>query len=189
MPASCLTATRARPRSWVSGMKIPQLRVVWCMPKLLKTSVLLLGLLLSQMGLGQFDGTPRKGIGLDAALRNEPVPLEQAFPYYVSILNPERLRVTWDIAPGHYLYRHAFEFSLQLHADAESTPITFELPEGEHKTDQFFGEIEAYYGSVKADVSLPASDFNGAVLIIQYQGCAEWGFCYPPQRQEFPLSP
>ena len=121
--------------------------------------------------------------------RPQPLPLEQAFPFYVSETSPGEYRITWNPAPGHYLYRHAFAFSLQQSQASEPRPLVFKLPPGLPRTDQFFGDIEAYYDDVSASLTLPQTSTAAASLVIEYQGCADWGFCYPPQRQTYPLSP
>jgi thiol:disulfide interchange protein DsbD len=133
----------------------------------------------------------RSPTSFSATLENRPVPLEleQAFPFFVSEVSPGHLRVTWDIAEGHYLYRHAFDFSLRQSLESESVAVLFSLPDGVAKTDQFFGKIEAYYDLMSAELELGTVPGPATVLLIQYQGCAEWGFCYPPQRAEFKLIP
>jgi len=126
---------------------------------------------------------------LNRGERPRPLPMEQAFPYFVSIVNERTLDITWQIAPDHYLYRHRFNFLLQRPDTSEQVVIPAEMPDGVAKTDEFFGDIEAFYGSVTArlevDPALPA----GTTLVIEYQGCAEWGFCYPPQASSYPLVP
>ena len=147
--------------------------------------LLLLG---SQFALAQPTGLPTVG----GQQRPQPLPLEQAFPWYVSESGEDTLAVTWTPASGHYLYRHAFAFSLQSGPEAAAVPVDYTLPEGLEKTDLFFGDIEAYYNAVTATLSLPDSfpgDSGTATLWIEYQGCAEWGFCYPPQRQAFEIQP
>ncbi len=118
-----------------------------------------------------------------------PLPLHEAFPYYVSELGPGQYRVTFNPASGHYLYRHAFAFAMQLEPGATPEEISYAIPDGIKKTDQFFGQIEAYYNQVVVDVNLPTVPRRGALLSIEYQGCAEWGFCYPPQKASFELAP
>lgn len=146
-------------------------------------SLFTLCVLLATPGQAQLE---RRGVsGLDAAQGNQPLPLDEAFAWYVSAVSPGRLRVSFDLAPGHYLYRHAFAFSIT-QQDRE-TAIAFELPAGLRKTDQFFGDIEAYYDQVSVELELPVVPRPDAVLWIEYQGCADWGFCYPPQRREHPL--
>ena len=124
----------------------------------------------------------------------QPLTLEQAFPFYVSAVSPGQYKVTWNLADGHYLYRHAFDFTFSQNAasqnaDAQAVAIDFTVPDGLKKVDQFFGDIEAYYGELTIDLRLGTVPGPDARIFIHYQGCADWGFCYPPQRFEFPLSP
>ena len=72
---------------------------------------------------------------------------------------------------------------------AGTISVDFVLPEGLERTDQFFGEIVAYYDNVSVDISLTTVPGPDSILIIEYQGCADWGFCYPPQRAEHRLNP
>ena len=118
-----------------------------------------------------------------------PLSLEEAFPFYVSELSPGKYRINWVLAQGHYLYRHALQFSLLQTEGGDSLPVNYELPDGVQKTDQFFGQIEAYYNLLSIDLNLTTVPEPEAGLMIQYQGCAEWGFCYPPQRAFFKLLP
>lgn len=117
----------------------------------------------------------------------QPLPLEEAFPFYVSELGDDRYQVTWNIAQDHYLYKRAFNFSLRQSKDAEALATHFELPEGIEKSDEFFGDVEVYYLELSTEITLPSKPNNAAYLVIEYQGCAEWGFCYPPQEHFFKL--
>ncbi len=154
--------------------------------------------------VAQFDTRPPSGLESRSSGNSQPLIQEQAFPFYVSETGQNQLRITWTPASGHYLYRHAFAFSLQNTGEGSqqnlgvtTTDVTLTevaltdvtLTDGLRKTDQFFGDIEAYYDTVSADIVLPDLSGTGAILLIQFQGCADWGFCYPPQRREFPLTP
>jgi thioredoxin:protein disulfide reductase len=151
--------------------------------------ILLLTLSLTPIAWGQLDPRTVPSFGDSAqSQRNMPLALERAFPYYVSEAGADRLQVSWTPAPGHYLYRHAFSFSLR-QADGSESALNFDMPEGLKKTDPFFGDIEAYYGTVSVDLGLPSARSAGTELMIEFQGCADWGFCYPPQRVPFALVP
>lgn len=113
------------------------------------------------------------------------LPIAEAFPWYVSEAAPGEFRVIFDPAPEHYLYRHAFDFRLQTGAGEQ--PLEFRLPPGLAKNDQFFGDIVAYYGQVPAELDIVQDFPAGAILLIEFQGCADWGFCYPPQQAQFEL--
>lgn len=143
----------------------------------------------STLCAAQFDTRAPSGLENRGLGNPQPLSLEQAFPFYVSAGEQQQLQVTWTPAPGHYLYRHAFAFSLQSATGETLQNISATLPDGLRKTDQFFGDIEAYYDVVSADIVLPADTAPGAILLIEYQGCADWGFCYPPQRHLFALTP
>ena len=151
---------------------------------------LLLGTLLLAGNVAQAQLTPRTISGLEVLpISPQPLPLAQAFPFYVSAASPGRYKIVWSLPDGHYLYRHAFQFTLSQQADSAELPIKVTMPNGLKKNDQFFGDIEAYYGQLDIDLSLSAMPESNARIFINYQGCADWGFCYPPQRFEFLLNP
>jgi thiol:disulfide interchange protein DsbD len=151
---------------------------------------LLLGTLLLADNVAQAQLTPRTISGLEVqSISPQPLPVAQAFPFYVSAASPGRYKIVWSLPDGHYLYRHAFQFTLSQQADSAELPIEVTMPDGLKKNDQFFGDIEAYYGQLDIDLSLSTMPESNARIFIDYQGCADWGFCYPPQRFEFLLNP
>jgi thiol:disulfide interchange protein DsbD len=151
---------------------------------------LLLGTLLLAGNVAQAQLTPRTISGLEVqSISPQPLPVAQAFPFYVSAASPGRYKIVWSLPDGHYLYRHAFQFTLSQQADSAELPIEVTMPDGLKKNDQFFGDIEAYYGQLDIGLSLSTMPESNARIFIEYQGCADWGFCYPPQRFEFLLNP
>lgn len=81
-----------------------------------------------------------------------------------------RMRAT--IAPGYYVYRH------RLKLEAGGTAIPLDLPRGESKTDEFFGTTEVYRDAVEFD----ARPAGATTVTLHWQGCADAGICYPPQK-------
>ena len=151
---------------------------------------LLLGAVLLAGNAAQAQLTPRTISGLEAQpISPQPLPAELAFPFYVSAASPGRYKIVWSLPDGHYLYRHAFQFTLRQQADSAELAVEVTMPDGLKKNDQFFGDVEAYYGQLDIDLSLTAVPGPNARIFIDYQGCADWGFCYPPQRFEFLLNP
>ncbi|MBK5939078.1 protein-disulfide reductase DsbD [Halochromatium roseum] len=137
----------------------------------------LIGLLLLAIGLA----LPAAAVAEDEFLQPD-----QAFQITGDAQGPEAVTVSWDIEPGYYLYGAKFRF--------ESKTPGFELgqaqlPPAETKTDQFFGEVEIYRNRVEATLPVSRTDAVGEVVRIeaQSQGCADAGFCYPPQRQSILL--
>ena len=72
-----------------------------------------------------------------------------------------------------------FEFS----TDRENVKITkAQMPDGTKKVDEFFGNVDVYYNSTRAELTFDNINKN-TNLIIKYQGCADAGLCYPPIKK------
>lgn len=91
------------------------------------------------------------------------------------------LHARWEMPPGYYLYRHQFGFDV-----AERSGMRLgapRIPEGKHKEDEFFGEVEVYYHDVEIEVPILGKPAEALEIGISYQGCADKGLCYPPQTR------
>ena len=152
-----------------------------------KILLLILVLLFSQRDFAQTE--TNRIISLQRQGQNIPLQVKDAFPYHLSIIDPINYQATWQLAPGHYLYGHAFEFRMIQGQNNLELPLEFELPMGVNKKDQFFGDVLAFYDNISISLKLPAVPLPEARIIIEYQGCADWGFCYPLQRDLLMLSP
>lgn len=110
----------------------------------------------------------------------ELLPPEQAFKVSGKADN-DQLIITWDIADGYYLYRDKFKITAQDASISLTEPV---FPAGKIKHDANFGEVETYRHQVSAKLPLPTIPSEKLNLIIQHQGCADIGICYPPQKLE-----
>ena len=127
------------------------------------------------------------GIGGGFGAEEELLPAEQAFQPDVEVVDGNTLAASWKIAEGYYLYRHKFEFILEPVEGVTLQPA--QIPEGEHKTDEFFGEIQVFHDAANAVIPLQRSGSAATPvsLTLKYQGCAEIGVCYPPMSRTFEL--
>lgn len=117
---------------------------------------------------------------------DELLPPEQAFRLQARIEAPGRLITSWQIAPGYYLYRDKLQFRVKTPGYELDPP---ELPPGEVKHDEFFGDVEVYRGQLRVPVSYtraPAASQNLRLEVVS-QGCADLGVCYPPQAETVSL--
>ncbi len=124
---------------------------------------------------------------LDGASENPFLPVDEAFRIQPGEIVVEdgatALKLRWDIADGYYLYRHRFEFTVTEPAGLSLGEV--ELPEGKHKIDEYFGEIQAYYHGVEARLPMLSAPVPDRIRVsVRYQGCADKGLCYPPQNRE-----
>ena len=102
------------------------------------------------------------------------LPVDEAFVLSAKRTG-HRVVVRWDMPAGYYLYRHAFALT----GDSAGPPA---IPDGKRKVDEFFGESEVYYGHV--EIAAPIRKPTAALAVrVTYQGCADYGLCYPPQHR------
>ena len=119
------------------------------------------------------------------------LPVDEAFQLelvdLMSAADPAVITARWRMAPGYYLYRHQFSFQ----ASAAGLVAAPRILAGLQKTDEFFGDVEVYYDQVEVALPLAATDEpswpQGATLTVGYQGCADAGLCYPPEKKTFKL--
>ncbi len=108
-----------------------------------------------------------------------------AFKISAKAVSADQLEITWDIADGYYLYRDKMKFISKTDAISSVTP---NFPEGKTKYDENFGDMVVYHNKLTIPVSLSPSGVSSIQLLVQYQGCADRGVCYPPQKKTFDLA-
>src|SRR6476620_675283 len=118
------------------------------------------------------------GITMPAwAQSGNPPPADQVFGLTVKRAAAGGLQLHWRIAPGNYLYRDTI-----IVKTAAGDAIAVTLPPGQIKDDPTFGATEVYHDSIAADVGVADLPATGHV-VVNYQGCAERGICYPPVQK------
>ncbi|MBA1272005.1 protein-disulfide reductase DsbD [Stutzerimonas azotifigens] len=132
---------------------------------------------------GLFDSRPSPTLG---GLNNSAdfLPVREAFRLTLVEAAPEQITLRFVAADGYYLYRHRLNFATSTEGVTLGEPV---LPEGVHKTDEYFGDVEVYYGVL--DVQLPITNAQNRPFTLQvgYQGCADKGLCYPPETETLSL--
>lgn len=120
-----------------------------------------------------------------AASNDELLPPDLAFKISAKAVSADRLEITWDIADGYYLYRDKMKFISKTEQIQTVTPA---FPEGETKHDENFGDMVVYHNHLTIPLSLITKGASSIQLLVQYQGCADRGVCYPPQKKTFDLA-
>ena len=143
---------------------------------------LLLSLILLMLALpataNLLDSRPAPLPGIPSVESPDFLPVSEAFRVSLAGESPQALTLRFTAAPGYYLYRHAFRFSIEPSALAAGEA---RIPDGLAKQDEYFGAVEVYYGIT--EVQLPVANPQGQPLTVEvrYQGCADKGLCYPPE--------
>ncbi len=110
---------------------------------------------------------------------------EKAFEFSARVVGPDAIEVRYVIAKGYYLYRDKLRFTLE---PAALSGGSAQLPPGQLKKDEFFGETTVYRDEVRIRLPVNAgSGIDRAVLTAVSQGCADVGVCYVPVEQKAEL--
>jgi len=120
-----------------------------------------------------------------AVTNNELLTPEQAFKISAKAVSANQLAISWDIAEGYYLYRDKMKFISKTDQIQSVTPV---LPEGKTKHDENFGDMVVYHNKLTIPLTLINDGASSIQLLVQYQGCADRGICYPPQKKIIDLA-
>ncbi len=114
------------------------------------------------------------------------LPPDQAFSVSSNAVSNNVIDLSWDVADGYYLYRDKFKFTAKTPGVKLADPV---IPNGKIKHDDYFGDVEILRG--KINVRIPfQQEFSEAKQIsleVVYQGCADIGVCYPPEKKVLTL--
>ena len=107
------------------------------------------------------------------------LPVDKAFRPMLIPLDGNTIEVSIRVASGYYLYKD--KISAEIQSDHVQLSI-MELPAGELKSDEYFGEMEVYHKDVFGRLPLirATSESIDLHIDLKYQGCADGGICYPP---------
>jgi thiol:disulfide interchange protein DsbD len=104
-----------------------------------------------------------------------------------TLIAPDKIKLTWEIAEEYYLYKDEFNFSSDNVVIGQPT-----FSESKPKRDVTMGKVvDVFYK--KAEITLPISTKDGNLpaeihLKTRHQGCFEGGICFPPKENTFTLA-
>ncbi len=133
---------------------------------------------------------PKMSLGAvagDAGISSEFPPVDEVFFPDVFVVDGNTVELGIRIVPGFYLYKEKISVRSLSGAAIAGKP---DLPDGEIKVDEYFGEMEVYHESIIAPVGIARATPEAMDLEIEvsYQGCADGGLCYMPQTRVFTVS-
>ncbi|SER15783.1 Disulphide bond corrector protein DsbC [Solimonas aquatica] len=113
--------------------------------------------------------------------------VEQAFALLPAERGKNGVQLSWNIAPGTYLYRERIRVELLEPQGLKTGAL--QMPDGIAHRDEHFGDVHIFRGLLQATLPLHGLRHNALRLRIHYQGCADAGICYPPQSVEQTVLP
>jgi thiol:disulfide interchange protein DsbD len=111
---------------------------------------------------------------------------DKAFRFAARLKDERSIEVSYQIAPGYYMYRDRFRFEA---APAGVKLGNARLPDGKRHRDEFFGEVETYRGSLRIVLPFERTDAGAPAIALSAvsQGCADVGVCYVPYEHRAEL--
>lgn len=114
-------------------------------------------------------------------------PADEVFIAEIFPIDGNTVELGIRIVPGFYVYKD----KISIHSLSESAQASLpDLPLGEMKVDDSFGEMEVYHDSILAKVAIARATAEPMDLEfeVKYQGCADGGLCYMPQTKVIKVS-
>ncbi len=115
-----------------------------------------------------------------------PLPAEKAFVFSATLEKPTQLTVDWQVAPGYYLYRDKVKIQAEPAEVLKKRQIHW--PASKTRLDPTHGRFQAYEGRAHLVLPLNKQAHSELVVTVQYQGCAQDGFCYAPMKKRLQVS-
>lgn len=135
---------------------------------------------------GLLDNRPSATLGASSLSNSADfLPVHEAFKLSLVSSDAHTIKLRFVASDGYYLYRHRFQFRSE---PADIALGAAQIPPGEAKHDEFFGDVEVYHGVLDITLPRPAADQRAFTLLVGYQGCADKGLCYPPETARLQIT-
>ena len=115
-----------------------------------------------------------------------PPPAHAAFQLHLKVHDPNTLLLTWKIKPNFFLYRNRIKI-IPLH-DEMLDLADMKFPPAQTKTDNLNQTVLIYRDRLTLSLGLVALHPGETIVTIYFQGCADDGFCYPPESRSIKLT-
>jgi len=102
---------------------------------------------------------------------------QEAFPIEIFMQN-DVIQVNHRIEDGYYLYKNKINYGS---TQDRVSFMGYTLPDGMQYKDEFFGKTEIYRAPFSVYINLNKGSRTPKNLVVETQGCADIGLCYPPQ--------
>lgn len=142
--------------------------------RIARLSVLIgLTLMSCQSAFAGLLGLPRDDNGI--------LPVDQAFVLHPPVSDQGKVLLSWDIAPGCYLYGDRLSVSVLRPEGVQIQDRS--MPEGETYVDPHFGASRIFRQHLQVRFTTESGEIPQEIE-VEYQGCAEDKVCYPPQKRQ-----
>ncbi|MBA2709650.1 MAG: protein-disulfide reductase DsbD [Tatlockia sp.] len=115
-----------------------------------------------------------------------PLPAAQVFKIDSKRVDPNTFVINWQIKPGYFLYRDRIKLTQAADSNSKLGRILF--PQTLKKTDKQGRIFEIYRNELSLPVPILGEQPGESLMKIDFQGCSDDGFCYPPESRQVKLT-
>ena len=117
---------------------------------------------------------------------NIPPPASEVFHLTAKPIDPNTFSLTWQIKKGFLLYKDRILLKESDNSNSHLGTLAFPVPFKKALSNG--KETDVYREEAAISVSVLGKQPGESLITVSYQGCADDGFCYPPQTQSVKLS-
>ena len=118
-------------------------------------------------------------------LRAEPLPADEVFKISTTLVDPNSFFITWKIKPGYFLY--ADRIKVFAHKSSRAEIGLLQFPPTVIKKDSLGHTYAVYRNELVLPVPILGQQEGRSILNVDFQGCSDAGFCYPPEKYSVQL--
>lgn len=116
----------------------------------------------------------------------EPLPADVVFQVNVQPHDPNSFLLHWHIKPNYFLYSDRIKLSTGTQDVLQLGDI--QLPTSVKKIDRLGHEYNVYRNELLLTIPILGLKPGTAVMVLNFQGCSDAGFCYPPEQRNIQLT-
>lgn len=115
-----------------------------------------------------------------------PLPASEVFQIEAKQVDPNTFALHWQIKPGYFLYRDRIKLAAQADSNTQLGLIRF--PKTLQKMDKLGHVNNIYRDQLALPIAILSEQPGESLVALSFQGCADDGFCYPPETRQIRLS-
>lgn len=124
--------------------------------------------------------------GMFSIAHATPLTATEVFQVGTKLVDPNTFLINWQVKPGYFLYADRIHLTEQANTIIHLGNIRFPTPL--KKMDKQGKNYSVYRNKLSLPVAILGQHPGETILTLHFQGCADNGFCYPPETRQLKLA-